>query len=109
MTFKLDDVGAWHEVAAKAATTVAEANIISILTSGDLQTAGKKKKVDAQITKLTNWGVAFGVDLQAKMHKRVHAEAMALPFEGVESCIDLCHRCLALSHAMAVIIAYTVE
>ena len=66
------------EVAAEAATTLAEANLISVMCDAELLRPAKRRKIENQVKRLEQWSQAFKIDVHASGHKRVMSESMAV-------------------------------
>ena len=54
-----------------AATTLAEATLVSVVTDGDLSKEAKQRKIQKQIEKVSNWSRDFGSDIKMAIHPAI--------------------------------------
>ena len=66
------------DIGARCSATLAEANLISIMSDAELQRPAKRRKIETQMKRLEQWSQAFASDVNASVHKRVMTESMAL-------------------------------
>ena len=72
------DMKSAMEKASLCGATLAEANLMSILTDTELQRPGKKRKIDSQMKKLETWSQTFLHDVKGAVHDRILAESMGV-------------------------------
>ena len=65
------------DIAARAAATLAEANVVSVLTDKDGEPDKKKRRVQKELDSLKSLSKVFNQDLNSVVHPRVLSEGVS--------------------------------